>query len=274
MESQSYTSSFATIYDDVMKRVPYFYWYKYLKNMLSYYEKDPKSILELACGTGNMLKHFVNEAEQIYGIDKSEEMLSIAKNKFDERENIKLFNTDMTEIHEYGDFDFIYSIFDSLNYILGYEKLVNVFKNAAYNLNKDGIFIFDMNTIYRLMDMKEGTKSIKGEDYTCYWKDIIDRDKKQWIVELDIYMNKKGEIKNFTEKHIETSYSLKNIKRALKIAGFEYIDFYRSFTFKKGDSKNDRIHFIACKKEPEVRKIKQVFLTVKWNILSPFISTF
>src|SRR6056297_1774261 len=103
MESQSYTSSFAVIYDDVMQRVPYYYWYKYLKHLLAYYDKKPEKILELACGTGNMIKYFAKEADSIYGIDKSKDMLTVAQNKFYENDDVKLFNTDMSKKYKYGE---------------------------------------------------------------------------------------------------------------------------------------------------------------------------
>ncbi|HMA60740.1 MAG TPA: methyltransferase domain-containing protein [Halanaerobiales bacterium] len=274
MESQSYTSSFAVIYDDVMQRVPYYYWYKYLKHLLAYYDKKPEKIMELACGTGNMIKYFAKEADSIYGIDKSKDMLTVAQNKFSENDNVELFNTDMSEKYKYGEFDLIYSIFDSLNYILEYEDLLRVFANAHYNLNQDGIFIFDMNTIYRLMDISEGTNKIEGDDYTCYWRDIVDREKKEWIVELNIYLDRGENIENFTEKHVETSYSLKKIKEALLEAGFKHVDYYKSFTFRSGKPQNNRIHFAAMKKKPESKSIKNFLIKLKWNLISPFISSF
>src|SRR6056297_99220 len=274
MESQSYTSSFAVIYDDVMQKVPYYYWYKYLKYLLKCYNKKPDNILELACGTGNMLKYFAKEAETLYGVDKSKDMLSVAQSKLKEYNFVNFFNTEMSEKYQYGEFDFIYSIFDSLNYILNYEDLVDVFKNAHDNLNQDGIFIFDMNTIYRLMDINEGTNKIEGEDYTCYWRYIIDRECKRWIVELNIYLDRGENIENFTEEHIETSYSLKKIKEGLKQAGFKKVDIYKSFTFRTGKPKNNRIHFVALKEKPKENFIKELFIKFKWNIISPFISIF
>jgi len=274
MGSQSYTSSFASIYDDIMDRVPYFYWYKYLRYLLSYYDKDPEYIMEIACGTGNMIKYFVKDAEEIFGLDKSEDMLTVAQNKLNQNQNVKLFQTDMSKEIKYGDFDFIYSIFDSMNYVLKYDDLVGVFKNAYLNLKSDGIFIFDINTIYRLMDLNEGTKKIDGKNYTCYWKDIVDKERQEWIIELNIYLENNGDLENFTERHIETGYSIKDIKDGLSKAGFEYVDYYRSFTFKKGDPYDDRIHFVACKNTPKINKIKQLFLNIKWNIVSLFISNF
>ena len=274
MESKSYTNSFAVIYDDVMERVPYYYWYKYLKHLLSFYEKDPDKILELACGTGNMIKYFVDEAELIYGLDKSNDMLAVAQNKFIDYNNVDFFNTDMTQKYEYDEFDFIYSIFDSLNYILEYEDLVSVFENAYLNLKQDGIFIFDMNTIYRLMDIGEGTKKIEGKDYTCYWRDIIEREEQKWVVELDIYFDRDQEIENFSEKHVETSYSLNKIKEGLLEVGFKHVDIYNSFTFRTGKPQNDRIHFVALKDKPQVNKFKRFLLKTKWNLISPFLSIF
>ncbi|MFO7814211.1 MAG: class I SAM-dependent methyltransferase [Halanaerobiales bacterium] len=274
MGSQSYTNSFATIYDDVMKIVPYYSWYKYLKHILYYYDKNPKKIMELACGTGNMMKYFSDGADKIYGIDKSEDMLAIAQNKFSNNGNVKFFNTDMSRKIKYNNFDFIYSVFDSMNYILEFEELINVFENVYLNLIKEGIFVFDINTEYRLMDIGEGRKKLTGDNYTCYWKDIVDKENGKWIVELNIYLNRDDEIKNFTETHVETSYPLDKIKKGLLNTGFQHVDYFRSFTFNKGDPKNDRIHFVALKQKPEVSYLKQIMTKIKWNIISPFISRF
>jgi len=274
MGSQSYTSSFATIYDDIMERVPYYYWYQYLKHILYYYDKKPVNIMELGCGTGNMMKYFSNEVNNVYGIDKSEDMLAIAQNKFQENNNVKLFNTDMSQKIKYDSFDFVYSIFDSMNYILEFDELSNVFENVFLNLEEDGIFVFDINTEYRLMDIVEGTKKLEGDFYTCYWRDIVDEEKEQWIVELNIYLDKEDEIENFTETHVETSYPLEKIKKELLNIGFHQVDYYRSFTFRKGDSKNDRVHFVALKQKPKVSSFRQILTRIKWGIISLFISNF
>ncbi|MBS3811506.1 MAG: class I SAM-dependent methyltransferase [Halanaerobiales bacterium] len=272
MGSQAYTSSFASIYDDIMKRVPYYYWYKYLKHLLVYYEKDPKNILELACGTGNMLKYFVDKSDLLYGVDSSEDMLAITKNKLSSYEHLKLYNTNMQDIFNYGDFDFIYSVFDSVNYIHSYEKLLDVFKNAYLNLKQDGIFIFDINTIYRLSEIKEGTRKVNGDDYTCFWKDIVKSESREWIVELEIYFENKEEDNNFSERHVEKGYQLRDIEAGLFEVGFKHVDFYKSFTFKKGRAKNNRVHFVALKNEYVNRYLKRELIKLKWNLLRLFIS--
>lgn len=274
MGTQSYTSSFAAIYDDIMERVPYYYWYNYLKHILYYYNKNPNKIMELACGTGNMMKYFSSDSEKLYGIDKSEDMLAIAQNKFRNNKNVKLFNTDMSRKIEYDNFDFVYSVFDSMNYILQFDELINVFENVFINLDQEGIFVFDINTEYRLMDIVEGTKKLQGDFYTCYWKDIVDEENEEWIVELNILLDKGDEIENFKETHVETSYPLEKIKKGLLNVGFQHVDYYRSFTFSKGDPKNDRIYFVALKQKPEVSYFKQIITRIKWSIISLFFSNF
>jgi len=274
MGSKSYTSSFAAIYDDIMERVPYYYWYQYLKHILYYYNKRPVNIMELACGTGNMMNYFSNKAKKIYGIDKSEDMLAIAQKKFSENKSVRLFNTDMSKKIKYGNFDFIYSIFDSMNYILEFDELIKVFENVYSNLDEDGIFVFDINTEYRLMDIAEGTKKLEGDFYTCYWRDIVDQENEEWIVELNIYLDQNDELENFTETHVETSYPLKKIKEGLLNIGFKQVDYYRSFTFSKGESKNDRVHFVALKQKPEVSRFGQLVTRIKWGFISLFISNF
>jgi len=80
---ESYTNYFAEIYDDVMKRVPYEFWFKYLKDILKFYNLEAENILELAAGTGNMTRELIklDSVKKITALDLSESMLDKAAQK-------------------------------------------------------------------------------------------------------------------------------------------------------------------------------------------------
>src|SRR6056297_695453 len=116
---KSYTNSFARIYDDIMSNVPYDLWYKYLQELLISYNKEPQRILEMACGTGNMSSRFAKDNREVSGIDKSSHMLNIAKEKARKKNyNVKFIQNDIINFNFPDKFDFVFCIFDSLNYIL------------------------------------------------------------------------------------------------------------------------------------------------------------
>ena len=101
-----------------------------------------KKILELACGTGAILKPLSRKYE-VFGLDASGEMLKAAREKLPKA---KLYKQNMVNFKVDDNFDVILCVFDSINHLLKFNEWEKVFKSAYNHLNKGGIFIFDMNT--------------------------------------------------------------------------------------------------------------------------------
>ena len=137
VSNKAYTKSFASIYDEVMDNVPYDLWYKYLIDLLDYYDKKPNKVIDLACGTGNMTFRFAeNKNWELSGVDISQDMLEVARAKAKEKNiNIDFYNDDLRTFSPDDKYDLAFSLFDSLNYILKYDDLKKVFQKT-YNLLK------------------------------------------------------------------------------------------------------------------------------------------
>jgi ubiquinone/menaquinone biosynthesis C-methylase UbiE len=80
-------------------------WRKYINNSLSFlvdFANIPKqaSILDLACGTGELSKILLqqNPQQQITGVDISEAMLEIARDKLQTYPDIELYNASVTSL--------------------------------------------------------------------------------------------------------------------------------------------------------------------------------
>ncbi len=262
-DKKAYTHSFARIYDDIMNKVPYNFWYNYLNEILDFYGINVDEILDLACGTGNMSIRFARDNKQVVGVDLSEEMLDVAREKADnENLNVDFVHSDLRDLNLSGSFDLAFSVFDSLNYILTLEDLHKVFKNVYKLLNKDGILIFDLNTLKRLMSIKPGTTMFTGDDYTCFWQDIIQNKEKKWQVKLKIYFDDNA--RYYEELHEETSYSLNKVKNKLIETGFKYVQIYSAYTFEKGSEEDNRVYFVALK-ETFTDQNKNLFTNFKYK---------
>ena len=88
-------NEFAEYYDRLMDDVDYEQWFNYISEIFNKYERNPKDILEIACGTGNLTKYLGKEGYLVTCFDLSEEMLSIAYNKLRKYPNIKVLKQDM-----------------------------------------------------------------------------------------------------------------------------------------------------------------------------------
>lgn len=77
---EAYTG-FAQVYDTFMDNVPYDEWGAYLVSLLKKYGVKDGLVLDMGCGTGAMTRYLDAHGYDMTGIDLSEEMLTIAKEK-------------------------------------------------------------------------------------------------------------------------------------------------------------------------------------------------
>lgn len=244
-QTQSYKESFARIYDKIMSPIPYRLWYSYIHLLLDYHNfKTPNSVLELACGTGNMMVHFMKDNIPIDGLDASEEMLKIAGKKLDDFElEPEFYHSDFLNIPDNKRYDLVYSVFDSLNYVLDIEELKEVFGQVKKVIQPQGCFIFDLNTRERLISIEPGTTKFFEDEFVCYWQDIVYPDRGIWQARLSIHFD--GEKEKYEEIHTEKGYHPEEVKDALLAAGYKSVYCYRSTSFSRCSYDDDRVYFVA-----------------------------
>lgn len=114
--------------------------------LIKKYHPTAQTVLEIACGTGAVLENLTDQYE-IVGLDNSEEMLAVARNKFPET---AFHHMDMTQFELGRTFDVILCLFDSINHVEDFKQWSQVFRQVHTHLNGEGIFIFDINSIERL----------------------------------------------------------------------------------------------------------------------------
>lgn len=121
-------TSFASVYDMFMDNIPYGEWCAYLTSLLKEYGVEDGILLDLGCGTGSLTELLAQEGYDMIGVDFSEDMLQIAMEKREESGlPILYLLQDMREFELYGTVRAVVSICDSMNYILDYGELVQVF---------------------------------------------------------------------------------------------------------------------------------------------------
>lgn len=237
---------FASLYDRLMDDFDYERWYQYIEEIFNKYRR-PNNILEMACGTGNISHYLAKAGYNLTAFDLSEEMLSIAYNKLIKFDNIKLFQQDMRDFNIGEKFDTVIATCDSINYITNSRDLLNSFKNVYNHLNEEGLFIFDINSYYKLKSIIGNNTFIEDrEDVFYIWQNSYDdRDD---ICEFYLTFFKSENENNFKridEVHYEKAYKIEQIIDLLKKAGFKNVDYYDAFTFNPINSKSERINLVA-----------------------------
>lgn len=146
---------FAVIYDKIYSENNKMY-SQLISKLVKRYCRSAKTVLDIGCGTGTVASELAKNFKVI-GVDISTEMLKIARRNYPHieflKEDIRNFNLNNT-------FDIVISTNDVLNHFLSLKDINKVFKCVSHHLNKNGVFIFDYNTIQKLKDLQEKTESI------------------------------------------------------------------------------------------------------------------
>ena len=150
---EAYTG-FARVYDLFMEDIPYQEWKDAILGMLTEHGIRDGLVLELGCGTGKMTEHLAEAGYDMIGVDMSEEMLEVAMERREQSgHDILYLCQDMREFELYGTVRAIVSVCDSINYILEEGELLGVFRLVKNYLDYGGLFLFDINTVYKYQEV-------------------------------------------------------------------------------------------------------------------------
>lgn len=245
-------TSFAQVYDLFMDEVPYDEWCGRIADTLKEYGIEKGLVLDLGCGTGSMTERLAACGFDMIGVDASEEMLELADEKRRESgQDILYLLQDMREFELYGTVRAIVSVCDSLNYIPEEEELLQVFRLAHNYLDLDGVFLFDMNTVYKYEKvLGESTIAENREEGSFIWENYYDEQEHLNEYDLTIYIREAdGRYSRFEETHFQRAYETERILELLDEAGFQTEKLLDADTKEAAGSQTERIFVAARKKE-------------------------
>ncbi|MCU6697177.1 class I SAM-dependent DNA methyltransferase [Laedolimicola ammoniilytica] len=229
-------TGFAEVYDLFMDQVPYEKWSGRIIQILSAYGIRDGLVLDLGCGTGSMTELLAGAGYDMIGVDASEEMLELAYEKRAESgHDILYLLQDMREFELYGTVRAIVSVCDSLNYITEEEELLHVFRLVRNYLDPDGVFFFDMNTIYKYSEMLgETTIAENREEGSFIWENYYDPEEQLNQYDLTLYIRDEDDrYTRFEETHIQKAYALERVLELLQQAGMKAEQIFDSDTGKE-----------------------------------------
>ena len=243
---EAYTS-FAQVYDLFMDNVPYEEWCEYIKSLLKEYKIEDGLVLDLGCGTGKLTRLLEDAGYDMIGIDYSGEMLEIAREHQEEGSNILYLLQDMREFELYGTVRAVVSVCDSMNYITEEEDLLQVFRLVNNYLDPKGLFIFDLNTVYKYKELLgETTISENREEGSFIWDNYYEEEEQINEYDLTLFIKEKDNLyRKYEETHFQKAYTLEKAKELLEKAGMEFVAAYDAFTRDAVKEDSERIYVIA-----------------------------
>ncbi|MGB8816175.1 MAG: class I SAM-dependent methyltransferase [Minisyncoccia bacterium] len=214
----------------------------FIKKLIKQYNSKAKTVLELGCGTGAFLKYLSNHGYKMAGIDLSQEMLEIARQKVP---NANLLCQNMAIFSLQLKFDVVLCLFDSINHLIDYNDWEKVFLQTYLHLNDSGLFIFDINTKSKL-DILAGSDPIVNEvdNKIISMKVILKNNIYNWNIKIVEKQPNDSEM-IYLENIQEQSFPISMIEKSLK-KNFEKV-IKISQSGMQATENSRRVYFICLK---------------------------
>ncbi len=247
-KTMSSYNTFAYFYDALTQNVEYETRSNYIYSFFNVNNIKSGTVLDLACGTGSMSLPFMEKGYNIVGIDCSEQMLEIASNKFSQKGNdFSLLKAEMQNFRLESRIDACICCLDSINHLNNISDVQKTFENVYASLKENGLFVFDVNTVYKHNNiLSDNTFVFDEEDFYLVWDNETVNDRAVRIL-LDIFVYNGSSYDRFSEEFKETAYTVDELIKLLINSGFKDINVYDELSLNAPKENSDRIYFV-CKR--------------------------
>lgn len=237
----------AASYDGLMADGAYRRREAFLERRLKKSPIPVRTVLDLACGTGTIACLLAKRGYEVLAADGSEEMLTQAAAKAAALERPPLFLLQaMPKLRLAEPVDAVVSTLDSLNYLTRDRDLAETFRRVRRWLRPGGLFLFDVNTPYKLRRMDGQLYMDETEDSVCVWRTFFSEKKQVCTYQVDLFrLRPDGAWDRSFEEHRERAWSEETIRAYLKEAGFASVRLTGDLTDQPPKPEEDRWQFEA-----------------------------
>jgi SAM-dependent methyltransferase len=185
----------------------------------------PDSVLEVGCGTGNYTQILHRRGYNITGLDISENMIRVARQKCDCAFQVG----DIRNVSMGGKFDACIAMFAVMGYMVNNSDMVKALNNIRAHLKTNGLFVFDvwnglavMRTLpeVRVKEVEDSKNRVLRIAYPRLeaFSHVCRVDYKLLVLDKN-----EGTFEEFDETHNVRFYFPQEIKFFLESAGFEVL---------------------------------------------------
>ena len=209
---------------------------------------NPRTAVDLACGTGSVALILAKRGLQVTAVDMSWEMLTVAQQKANDADVYPQFVCQpLQQLWLPKGVDLAVCALDSIDYILDPADCKEAIRRVYKVLNPGGCFIFDVNTPEKLRAMDGQVFLDEDDDVYCVWRGEFNEQTNICSYGMDLFQ-RRGEVwhRSF-EEHCEYAYSAEQLVGYLKKAGFTSIAVYGDRKFADPKEGEQRIYLKARK---------------------------
>lgn len=238
----------ADCYDHLME-VDYDERADYLLSLFQKYGHSPRTLLDLACGSGSLMQALNVRTVETIGVDLSEEMLSIAAEKCPDS---LLLCQDMRALDLYDVVDGAVCTLDSLNHLLKTADIAAVLARLRLFIAPGGLLIFDVNTPFKhRCVLGNHTFVLEDGGVMCVWQNRFNEKTCTVHMELDFFEELEDGLYERTSDTVrERAYSMTTWEKLLREAGFDMLAVYDDLTLEAPPETAERWVIVAKNNRP------------------------
>lgn len=244
---------FSSVYDILTENVEYERIADKICSLLTRNGINGGLLLDLGCGTGTLSFLLENKGYDVIGVDPSEDMLAIAnEKKYDENSGAIFLCQSGEKLDLYGTIDCAVCVLDTINHISSLEKIRETFKKISLFMNLGGIFVFDINTVYKHEKiLGDNTFVYDMDEVYCVWQNTFDAENGKTDIDLDFFIKNEDDecFERYSESFSEYAYKTEDILNVLKECGFEILALTDDYTDNEVIENTQRITITAKKAE-------------------------
>ena len=242
--------SLAGVYDALTRDVEYERRADYLEKLFRRGRIPVHTVLDLACGTGEMTAILTERGYEMIAVDGSPDMLAQAREKAASLtgEPPVFLNQDMPALDLYGTVDAAICCLDSLNYLTSPKDVQRTFQRLHLFIAPGGLLVFDINSAAKLAALDGQVFLDEREDVYCVWRTEYEKRSRICSYWMDLFIQKPdGGWSRSGEEHRQRAYSVEELKVWLMEAGFNRVRTFGDCRMAAPRDNEQRIYFSAVR---------------------------
>ena len=244
-------NEFAYFYDELNGAADYRRLHRFVRRAFRKNGLKTGIVADLGCGTGTLTLALAKDGYDMLAVDVSQDMLEVLADKLAEKTKlagrVQLLRQDLTALDLFGTVQGAVSTFDTLNHIGPLSKLEDALCSAAFFMDKEAVFVFDMNTPYKHREiLKDNSYEVQAPDAVCVWSSHYDESIPATEITVRTTRSATGEV--FEEQFTEYSYTAEQVRFICEKAGLSVLDVRDGETFRELRPSSQRMIFVTKKK--------------------------
>lgn len=239
-------TDFTTIYEEKIKEdINYIAYAEFIIKTADKYNVSKNNLLDIGAGTGLASYNLQKIFKKLTLAEPSEEMLMLARDRFEPPYIPEFINAGAESLIRSNYYDVATAAYDVFNYLED-DTITSVFKTVFEELKKDGLFIFDYSTRFKLeTKFGNGTFVYDDDDYFHVWENQSDNEGIN--ITINAFKKVGGLYQRITEEQKMRFVDLDVVTKEVKKAGFTILDINDDYTDIKNTENTLRTVFVLRK---------------------------